>query len=207
MNTHDTSANRMKNPWPVASKQWLGIVLTLIIFAAAFRVFRAVLLPDLPNFSPVMAIAFCGAWFLPGTLALILPIFALVISDIVLNAQYAPLAPALSDFVRYGCYVAAAVLGMLMRRNHVGMVGFWSGVLASAAGFYLITNSVAWFGSTLYPQTFSGWIQALTVGLPGYAPTWTFFRNSLVSDLLFSGVMVAVAAWVRNRAQAYVFAN
>ena len=41
-------------------------------------------------------------------------------------------------------------------------------------------------------KNFAGLIQALTVGLPQYSatPTWMFFRNSLVSDLLFTGLFV-----------------
>jgi hypothetical protein len=35
-----------------------------------------------------------------------------------------------------------------------------------------------------------GWIQALTTGLPGYPPTWTFFRNTLLSGGLFTGLFV-----------------
>jgi hypothetical protein len=32
----------------------------------------------------------------------------------------------------------------------------------------------------------------MTVGLPGFPPTLYFFRNSLVSDLLFTGVFALV---------------
>ena len=36
----------------------------------------------------------------------------------------------------------------------------------------------------------SGWVQALTTGLPGFPPTWVFLRNSLVSDLGFALVLL-----------------
>jgi hypothetical protein len=35
---------------------------------------------------------------------------------------------------------------------------------------------------------------SLTTGLPGFPPTWMFFRNSLVSDFLFAAVLLAVWA-------------
>nr|MBA3650156.1 hypothetical protein [Chthoniobacterales bacterium] len=43
---------------------------------------------------------------------------------------------------------------------------------------------------------------ALTVGLPQYGatPTWMFFRNSLVSDLLFTLVFVACMSYSRRDA-------
>ena len=33
-----------------------------------------------------------------------------------------------------------------------------------------------------------GLIQALTTGLPGYPPTWMFFKNTLLSGGLFTGL-------------------
>ena len=39
-------------------------------------------------------------------------------------------------------------------------------------------------------QILRGWFQALTRGLPEYAPTWTFFRNTLLSGGLFTGFFV-----------------
>jgi len=37
-------------------------------------------------------------------------------------------------------------------------------------------------------EEFGGWIQALTVGVPGWDPTWMFYRNTLVSDLIFTAL-------------------
>jgi hypothetical protein len=54
----------------------------------------------------------------------------------------------------------------------------------------------------VYAQTYSGWVQALTTGLPGYEPTWTFFRSSLLSDLLFTLLFFACMAATSARAPA-----
>jgi hypothetical protein len=35
----------------------------------------------------------------------------------------------------------------------------------------------------------------LTVGIPGYPPSWTFLRSSLISDLLFTSLFVAGVEW------------
>jgi hypothetical protein len=179
------------------SKSWLGIAVALLIFATVFRVFRAVAWPELPNFSPVMAIAICGAWFLPGVLAFVLPLAALIISDIALSAVLGA-TPGAGDLLRYACFLGAAFLGWSLQKKNVGSWALILGVLGSAIGFYLITNTAAWFGSSLYSQSLEGWIQALTVGLPGYPPTWTFFRNSIVSDLLFTGLMLGAASLRRS---------
>jgi len=42
-----------------------------------------------------------------------------------------------------------------------------------------------------YSKTLGGWIQALTVGTPGWPHTWEFFRNTMLSGGLFSGLFAA----------------
>jgi hypothetical protein len=58
--------------------------------------------------------------------------------------------------------------------------------------FYLITNTFSWLSDPGYVKNLAGLIQSLTVGLSQYSatPTWMFFRNSLVSDLIFTGLFV-----------------
>ena len=63
--------------------------------------------------------------------------------------------------------------------------------------FYLVTNSVSWLGDAYYAKTLAGWWQAMTVGHPEYPPTLWFFRNTLVGDLLFTGVFALVMARAR----------
>jgi hypothetical protein len=58
--------------------------------------------------------------------------------------------------------------------------------------FYLITNTFSWLSDPGYVKNLAGLIQSLTVGLAQYSatPTWMFFRNSLASDLIFTGLFV-----------------
>ena len=53
----------------IMNKNTLALALTLVVLAAAYRVFGAVYVSALPNFSPVMAMAFCSGLMLPGVLA------------------------------------------------------------------------------------------------------------------------------------------
>src|SRR5204863_6960403 len=64
--------------------------------------------------------------------------------------------------------------------------------LAGSTLFYFLTNAFSWLSDPGYAKAMAGLIQALTVGLPQYSatPTWMFFRNSLVSDLIFTGLFV-----------------
>ena len=69
--------------------------------------------------------------------------------------------------------------------------------LAGSVFFYVASNALTWLGSPEYPQTLAGLWQALTVGLPGYLPSYVFFRNELVSDGLYSMVFLACVRLTR----------
>jgi hypothetical protein len=173
--------------------------LALLLLGIFFRVLRVEVAPEiLPNFSPLMASALCGALFLPGWIGLAVPVSALVLSDVVLNAHYG--APIFSDQLLWTLpgYLVAVALGWSLR-GRSGLLPVLTGTLAASVFFYLVTNTGSWLGLTSYPQNFSGWVQALTVGLPGYPPTWTFLRNSLVGDLLFAALFVVVERSLLHR--------
>lgn len=178
---------------PKYSRGEIALVAGLIVAVAAFRVLRAAYLPELQNFAPVMAIAFCGGLFLPGMLAWALPLGALIISDIALAFVFN--YPALgSAQVSWLCFALAVGAGRWMaRREKAGLGTFVLLLLGNAILFYVATNTVSWL-TDAYPRTSGGFVQALTTGLPGYPPTWIFFRNQLVSDFLFAGLILAVHA-------------
>ena len=172
----------------------------LLLAGTFFRVLRVDLAPQtLPNFSPLMAAALCGAVFIPGWLGLVVPVAALLISDALLNLHYG--VPLISPQLLWTLpgYLMAVGLGWMIRERRGALLPILAGTLIASLAFYLITNTGSWLGLAAYPQNFAGWIQSLTIGLPGYAPTWSFFRNSLVSDLLFAAFFVAVERGLATR--------
>jgi hypothetical protein len=146
----------------------------------------------LPNFSPLMAAALCGAVFLPGVVGLVIPVVALLVSDVLLNLHYGLPLCSVQFLWTMPAYLVAVGLGWFLRDRQARLGGILGGTLAASVIFYLVTNTGCWFGQATYPQNFSGWVQALTTGLPGYPPTWHFFRNSLLGDLLFAAFFVVV---------------
>jgi hypothetical protein len=58
----------------------------------------------------------------------------------------------------------------------------------------------AWLSDPGYAKNFAGLIQSFTVGLPQYSstPSWMFFRNSLVSDLVFTLAFVLCMNFSRS---------
>ena len=143
-----------------------------------------------PNFSAFYALAFCGGLYFRGQMAWWLPLGTLAVTDILLNALYYH-EPVLSAYmlVKTLSLVSIVFLGRLFSPR-AAWVKLVCGGLLGAVGFYLITNTASWLYNPAYAKTLAGWFQALTSGIPGYPPTWSFFRNTLLSGGLFTGLFV-----------------
>jgi len=157
------------------------------------------LLPE--NFSAAYALAFCAGVFLTGSLAWWLPLATLLVTDIGLNLYYW-LALDVNVWelpvLKYQLinYVAFAVIIWLGRRFKPGasFTALLGGGVLGALLFYLITNTASWlfnpFSNPEYTRNFIGWLTALTKGTGGWPQTWEFFRNTLLSGGLFTGLFV-----------------
>lgn len=152
----------------------------------------------LPGFTPLAALAFGGGFLLPRRLGIVAVLAMLLASDLALTAIYGQALGAGDLLARYGCLAALALLGAAGRHRGQRATGLVVGSLAGAILFYVVTNTACWLGATAYPQTFAGWVQALTAGTPGFPPSWVFFRNSLASDLLVSMLLAAVCLPGKN---------
>lgn len=140
------------------------------------------------NFSAAYALAFCAGVFFPRRLTWWLPMLTLFVTDLILNVFYYR-ASALSPEM-IGNYLAYGLLIWLGTKfkGRSSILNVLGGGILGAILFYLITNSISWMHDPAYPKTLAGWIQALTVGTPGWPHTWEFFRNTLLSGGLFSGL-------------------
>lgn len=161
----------------------LPVLMMLVLAATRFMVG---VLPQ--NFSPIYALAFCGAVYFSGRLAWWVPLGTLLATDIILNVFFYGISPLgwfmLTNYLGFGLII------LVGRRFKPGdsLVKLLGGGIVGAILFYLITNTASWMSSSVYAKTLAGWIQALTVGEPGYPPTWEFFRNTLMSGGLFTGL-------------------
>jgi hypothetical protein len=180
------------------------VAVLLILVAAGYRLL-SVYNVELANFSPLMALAFCGAVYLRPRGWWAVPFGALVLSDLWINqaymADYGYGYGSVQMTVRALCFAAAIGIGAMVARRK-SWLNLFSGALGGAVLFYLATNTASWAGDAFYAKTLAGWWQALTVGHPQFPPTLYFFRNSLASDLLFTGVFaVAMEARARHAGQ------
>jgi hypothetical protein len=196
---HDDREMKISSGLSRAQVAW---VVAMIVVVAAFRVARAAWWPELPNFSPLAAMAFCGGLFLPGLAAWFVPIAAVAVSDLALSwvAGYPP--SGLWQMVSVAALAVAVALGRwLGRRGTFGLGSFVGLLLAGGIGFYLVANTAAWLATPEYAKTLAGFVQAQTTGLPGFPPSWVFLRNALLGDLVFGALILAVRAAARSDVQ------
>jgi hypothetical protein len=142
---------------------------------------------------PLSAVALCAGVYLPRRLSLVVPLGILLLSDAMIDWHFGASFLTGAMLTRYVLLALIGGLGMWLR-THPRLVRPAAVLLATVAGstfFYCVSNACSWLGSPEYPQTLAGLGQALTVGLPGYLPSYYFYRNALVSDLLYSIVFIA----------------
>jgi hypothetical protein len=170
-----------------------GALIGIIIIIALSR-----LIPNMPNFSPMAAIAlFCAAHFDKLWKAILVTLFATLISDIVLNNTiYASMNNGFTvlydGFIwQYLSYVAIAFLGSNIF-NSINKVKVLGGSLAATLVFFIISNFGAWISLPFYSKDLTGLLSAYTAGIP-------FIKNTLISDLLYSSILFGAYYLLQNR--------
>ena len=162
---------------------WLPLGLMMVAFAITRW---PGLMPQ--NFSAAYAMAFCAGVYFPRKLRWWIPLGTLFALDLVLNIFYYHVR-AVDGYTLFKLGTFALIIWLGTRfspkRSWLALV---SGGVLGALIFYLVTNIGSWIFDPGYPKTLSGLIQALTTGLPGYPPTWTFLKNTLSSGGLFTGL-------------------
>ena len=167
----------------------------LVLSAAAYRITTGLLIHSgatwLSNFTPLAAIALCSAAYFPPRYKFSVPLMALFISDAVINSYYgAPLLDA-QILLRYVALAVVGVGGLLLQKR-ASLKTLLPASIVGSTFFYAATNAFSWLSDPGYTKNLAGLIQALTIGLATYSatPSWMFFRNSLISDLLFTLLFV-----------------
>src|SRR5216117_1655021 len=169
--------------------------LFLVFSAVIYRVTSGLLIHSgaswLSNFAPLAAIALCSAAYFPKKYKFAVPLVTLFISDALINFRYG--APLLDPQILCR-YVALGLIGCigLLLQHRTSLKTLLPASIFGSTVFYAVTNAFSWLSDPGYVKNFAGLVQSLTVGLPQYSatPSWMFFRNSLVSDLVFTLLFV-----------------
>jgi hypothetical protein len=149
------------------------------------------------NFSVFYGLAFCAGAFFPRAAKWWLPLGTLLVTDLALDLYYyfalgiAAFKP--TQLINYAAFALIIALGKRFSARS-SFVSLLAGGLLGALIFYLVTNTAAWifnpFHNPEYTRDLWGWLRALTTGTGGgsWPATWEFFRNTLLSGGLFTGV-------------------
>lgn len=178
----------MKNEIVLATMKKFFFIFLLLIAGLSFG---ARLLPHVPNFTPIGALAlFVGAYASnPSTRlgagkywwSLLIPLLAMFLSDLFIGFYDVKLMA-----VVYGSFLLYGVVGLAVSR-HKTLFNVFLGSIGGAVIFYLTTNFAVWlFGSELvYPHNVQGLLMSYTMALP-------FFKYTLFGDIFFTGVFLGV---------------
>jgi hypothetical protein len=138
-------------------------------------------IPHIPNFSPVFgALLFAGAYIKKRD-SIWFPVVVLAASDYLLTTFVYQMHLGWSELFTWAGFAAVAVIGWWLR-SAVTVRKFMAAAIAGPTAFFLISNFGVWVGWKMYAPSWQGLIACYAAGLP-------FYRNSVVSSLLFGGVL------------------
>lgn len=161
----------------------LGAMILLAVATRLLYHFQPGLVP--PNFSPVEAVAlFGGAYFADRRLALLVPLAAMALSDLVIGFH------GLLWLV-YACVAVSTVLGFGLR-GKVGIARVAAYSVIGSTLFFFVTNFGVWFGSSMYPQSWAGLVECYVAAIP-------FYKNTLAGTLFYAALMFGGFALLRAR--------
>jgi len=175
------------------NKKTFAIISAIILFAALSR-----LLPHPTNFTPVAAlILFGAAYFTNKKWALIIPLTAIWLSDLLLNnIVYSTYNDGFMWFTGgffyiYGAFALIMLLGyFLLKKVTPGRV--LGGALGASVIFYLVSNFGVWLSAPVYPLTWEGLITCYTAAIP-------FFHYTIAGNVIYSAVLFGSFEWIRHR--------
>ena len=147
------------------------LALALVLLGATMR-----LEPHLANFAPIAAIALFAGVYLKKSYALILPVAAMILSDMFIgfNSWQSRLSV-------YGSFMLVGLIGLAVKKKK-NILTVAGGAVSGSIIFYLITNFAYLYPISMYPHDLSGIISSYYNALP-------FFRNTMAGDLFYTGLL------------------
>lgn len=153
----------------------LIFISSAVLFAAISR-----LLPHIPNFTPVAAMAlFGGAHLKNKKLAFIIPLVAMFTSDLIMELISSNGFHNTFIYV-YISFIITSYIGILCSRN-IKPINIVTASFASSLLFFIITNFGVW-ASTGMLNGINGLSTTYVLGIP-------FFGQTLTGDLFYNIIL------------------
>lgn len=156
------------------------LALSLVVLGGLARIAQYL------NFAPVGAVSLYSGARLRGWKAFLLPLLLMAITDPIVGG-YSFATP----FV-YASFLVSVWIGTRLRSTeNPAWIG--AAALLCSVQFFLITNFGAWLGmSQTYSRSFAGLTSCYAAAIP-------FFGRTLASDLVYTGVLFGLHAWLSRR--------
>lgn len=183
------------------NKKRFTVLAGFILIAALSRI-----IPHPYNFAPIGAMSIFGAaYFTDKRFSFLLPLFAMFVSDLLVNnLLYSSFYGGFVLFTpgfwwTYGAIALIVVAGIFILKK-VNFKTVIAGSLSASIIFFLITNFGSWIGNPVYPQGIHGLLMSYTAGLP-------FFHYTILGDLLYSGIMFGAFEYAKSQTPALQIAK
>ena len=164
------------------------LLIGMILAAVAMR-----LLPHPSNFTPIGALAlFAGAHFDDKRWAFVVPLAAMLLSDLVLG--FHGQMP-----ITYAAFAVIVAMGFWLKENK-SVLNVTGASVAAATFFFVVSNFGVWAFDRLYPLTLQGLITCYVAAIP-------FFQNWLIATLVYSAVLFGGLVFAEKKLPALAVAN
>src|SRR4029077_2866880 len=118
-----------------------------------------------------------------------IPAVLFIGSDIYLNLRVYQIPFTLDQYIMWAWYLVPCFFGFFLRDKIKPLTVLGAG-LGTGVGFYLTSNFAVWaFGNIAYARNLGGLLECYAKAIP-------FFRNGIISDVLFAGVFFGIGALV-----------
>ena len=147
---------------------------TVVFLLGIFLRLQSRLIDHPWNFTPIIAVGIlCGYYFKNILYGYSMLIISMILGDFVLGFHNL-------IFFTYGALLFSVVIGKFL--NELKFVGIILSSITSSLAFFVVSNFGVWFLTDYYSTNLQGLIECYIAAIP-------FFRNTLVSTLLFVFVL------------------
>lgn len=130
------------------------------------------LIPHPPNFTPVLSVALLSGVYFKNRFSILIPILIMLFSDLIIGGH-------LTTLWVYSSVLIVFLIGFYMIKEQTIKNVMISSVVGSLV-FFFVTNFGVWLIG--YPNNLSGFIACYVAAIP-------FYKNTLLSALLYSGII------------------
>ena len=155
-----------------------GLVLLIVIVAIAR------LVPHPFGVTPVGALGLFSGAHIKHRWALVIPVIAMLLGDLILGLYAAPVMAAV-----YFGFLTTVLVGRFTIAKKRTPLRYCVAVIAGAVSFYLISNIGMWY--VAFPRTLDGLIACYIQGLP-------FLLRTLGGDFIYSILMFGGYEWFQQ---------